>query len=152
MAESRWVRIPTEGTGITPEDIMEQPFRRLGRFDFQCPLCQQEHRTEFYISLPATSLEEYQRKFENLIGNPEWLADIIQRGSIATHQERGDLDQALRTFAEKGAPGEMSPVAISLLDEEAYTCDCCGDTFKTVRLLREHVPGCLEAASRGSHP
>ena len=127
---------PTEGR--TPEEVMDTPIRRLCRLEHECELCGGQHSPQFYISIEAGNLEEYQEGIEKLMRESNVLRTLARKAATMMHEQRGDLAALTRRVMENG-PYRVAPtISVTMLDESDYTCEACGNTFETIHKLRDH--------------
>ena len=135
-----------EAWGSNPEDIMENVFRRLVRFEFQCPLCGSQHTPEFYFSVDAKTPEEFQEKLIPMMDESGAIQNILPKSMLRIHDEKGDLDELVAQLEQARQEGNhvgSSPlILMTVMEESDYTCDGCGATFETIQPLREHTPEC----------
>ena len=128
---------------------MENPTRRLCRFEYPCGLCGDEHRSEVYITLNAPNWDDYCDQVEGMTRDPDTLGEIIDRATLAFHQQKGDLERLMRKAKRDGFYKVGHTADVSVIDESEYTCDTCGATFETIHLLRAHVPHGRGPRARG---
>ena len=108
-------------------------YRQLMRFRYTCPLCQRRHEAEYYMTTASKEVSTQQMR--------ELAADLIPTTCWNVHLEAGDLDRLLRRLSISDVPKQdVSAVrSVKLIDESAYTCDFCKQTFENVAELRLHM-------------
>ena len=127
---------------MRPEDAIEGPWiRRLCICLFQCPLCEQDHQADLYISMPATGIDEYVDLFKQHAADWTVLEPILTKETILFHSQEGDLPKLAQRLQLQGFP-ELRPPTIRLTEESEYTCTKCSGTFDTIAELRRHLPNC----------
>ena len=110
--------------------------RRLVRFHILCPLCGEEHRPEYYFTLPTQDPEQFRQAVARFMDEGPGIEMAI-RICAQIHNEDGDLQALMRTLP--GRQVSFGIVGHDVLNESDYVCDFCRATFPTIADLRIHL-------------
>ena len=117
--------------------------RRLCKVSYNCPLCGKRHRDGMYISIEAEDVDRYSETLRENMENQEYLAVLIFQAMTFHHRQEKGFRKLMLRAQEKGLPeGHRFEPEIDMTDEEAYTCDGCGETFETAPMQRSHAKRC----------
>lgn len=112
--------------------------RRLCSFHFPCPLCGEPHAVQYYITVPASGLDEFHRKLLEMLTGQDFLQQKFIDHAVEHHAGRDDLPQLLERLERDGPPKTSRQIEVEVTGETDYTCDACAGTFPTVAALRIH--------------
>ena len=110
--------------------------RRLVRFHILCPLCGEEHRPEYYFTLPTEDPEQFGRAVGRFMEASPGIQMAI-RICAQIHNDDDDLQALMRTLP--GRQVSFGIVGHDVLKESDYVCDFCSATFPTIADLRIHL-------------
>lgn len=111
------------------QDPLQPTTRRLVAFTYLCPLCEDQHRSEYYITVPANTLSDLVALVDTF-ANSDAIFELIVQMAMGLHHQEGNLDQLRQQL-----PGRQVALGLldhEILDESDYTCDECSATFPTI--------------------
>ena len=117
--------------------------KRLCLVAFTCPVCRNPHMTEQYITLPASSEEEFIERLEEQEQDVRFLSTLILAGANYLHDELGSIEAVQRKIVELGNQQGPWAADIQVTRESEFTCDGCRHTFPEIQEMRDHIRGCL---------
>ena len=123
---------PTEMLGS------EAGMRRLFMVHFSCPLCGQEHSCEVYLTLVAGDEEEMLERALETLNRDDVKVNSLAPFMKEYHQREGDYLRRAKAYAREGVRYPFHVTAVTMTDEESYTCEYCQIKFETIGAWRRH--------------